>query len=65
MENFDICSISNRLIITMISMRLLSLFMILCVIVGAEPTDDRLSQIPGYPSSFQNRAFAGYLNTDS
>ena len=46
-------------------MRLLSLFMILCVIVGAEPTDDRLSQIPGYPSSFQNRAFAGYLNTDS
>ena len=46
-------------------MRILCLFMILAVIVVAEPTDDRLSQIPGYPSSFQNRAFAGYLNTDS
>ena len=31
----------------------------------ASPDDDKLSQIPGYPSSFANRAFAGYLSTDS
>ena len=31
----------------------------------AEPAEDKLSQIPGYPSSFENRAFAGYLSTES
>lgn len=27
----------------------------------AEPTDDKITSIPGYPSTFTNRAFGGYL----
>ena len=44
--------------------RILALLLTLPLLIS-EPTDDKLSQIPGYPSSFQNRAFAGYLHTDS
>ena len=48
-------------------MKIITIFLFLITIhhINAEPTDDKLSQIPGYPSSFQNRAFAGYLRTDS
>lgn len=41
------------------------LIAIIIVIVQSEPSEDKLSQIPGYPTSFSNRAFAGYLSTDS
>jgi carboxypeptidase C (cathepsin A) len=42
-----------------------SLFALLLALAVTEPAEDKLSQLPGYPSSFQNRAYAGYLSTDS
>lgn len=43
----------------------LLIIIILIIAIHSDPTEDKLSQIPGYPSSFANRAYAGYLNTDS
>lgn len=39
------------------------LVVISTVFVGAiaEPADDKITNIPGYPSTFTNRAFGGYL----
>ena len=37
----------------------------LLVVIGCIPEDDKIIQIPGYPSSFTNRAFGGYLPTES
>ena len=34
------------------------------VAVG-EPADDKITSIPGYPQTFTNRAFGGYLQTSS
>jgi serine carboxypeptidase-like clade 1 len=44
---------------------LVLLISLITTVTLSEPQDDKLSQIPGYPSTFRNRAFAGYLNTDS
>ena len=48
----------------MISISLLLLITIM-IITNAEPSEDKVSSVPGYPSSFQNRVFAGYLKTES
>ena len=43
------------------------LFLIIAIgrIVWSEPSDDSIIKIPGYPKEFTNRAFAGYLETES
>ena len=43
----------------------LLLLALIAIHAYSEPSDDRLDKIPGYPPSFSNRAFAGYLNTES
>lgn len=37
----------------------------LLVVCLSEPADDELAGLPGYPSTFTNRVFAGYLSTSS
>lgn len=41
------------------------LIAILIAAVLAEPSGEKIVQIPGYPPSFSNRAFGGYLETSS
>lgn len=38
---------------------------LLLLSVTAEPTDDKISKLPGYPPNFNNRAYGGYLETSS
>jgi carboxypeptidase C (cathepsin A) len=33
--------------------------------VMAEPADDKIPLLPGYPATFNNRAYGGYLDTSS
>jgi hypothetical protein len=35
----------------------------IAIITLSEPSDDKISAIPGYPNEFLNRAFGGYLDT--
>jgi hypothetical protein len=37
----------------------------LMLLIRAEPIDDKIAQLPGYPPSFNNRVFGGYLDTVS
>lgn len=41
----------------------LFIIIVLSLVASCEPSDDKISGLPGYPSDFQNRAFGGYLNT--
>lgn len=45
--------------------KMLLIMALVITIVKGEPEEDKLSQIPGYPTTFTNRAYAGYLSTDS
>ncbi len=38
---------------------------VLLISISAEPADDKIAQLPGYPASFNNRVFGGYLDTVS
>lgn len=42
---------------------LIAIAIALTLQVAAEPADDRITQLPGYPPSFTNRVYGGYLNT--
>ncbi len=45
------------------TLSVLTVLAILLTIIGAEPSDDKIALLPGYPADFQNRVFSGYLNT--
>lgn len=47
----------------MISTLRIAALIALIVAIHAEPQEDQLAQVPGYPTDFTNRVFAGYLKT--